>query len=54
MSLVDTSERLVALPKDESLADSASEDVIVVDRPRRVVAGRSRSQPVRSGRKCLL
>ncbi len=31
MSLVDASERLVALPKDESLADSASEDVIVVD-----------------------
>jgi len=28
MSLVDASERLVALPKDVSLADSASEDVV--------------------------
>ena len=31
MSLIDASERLVALPQDESLTDSASEDVIVVD-----------------------
>jgi ABC-type cobalamin/Fe3+-siderophores transport system ATPase subunit len=31
VSLVDASERLVALSKDESLAESASEDVIVVE-----------------------
>jgi hypothetical protein len=31
MSLVDASEPLVALPKGESLADFAAEDVIVVD-----------------------
>jgi len=35
MSLVDASERLVALPQDESLTDSASEDVIVVDELRK-------------------
>ena len=31
MSVVEASERFVALPEDESLANSAAEDVIVVE-----------------------